>query len=80
MVPHAGILLGGGLVLLRLGAAPGGVGRIGDDGVEGSGGEAPQQLQGIALDNFPTKVSVHRRFPLSLIEIFEVKYGKQVNH
>ena len=33
--------------------APGGVGRIGDDGIIGSGGKIGKQLQGITLDDFP---------------------------
>ena len=61
---HAGILLGGGFILLRLGASARSVGRIGDDGIEGVGREAAQYLQGIALDQIPgrgdDRLIVHR--------------------
>ena len=70
MVTHAGILLGCGLVLLRLGPPAGRIGRVGDDGVEGAGGETAQQPQGVALDDLPAGVIVHAQFYLSSFEIF----------
>ena len=81
MVPHAGILLSGGFVLLRLSASPGGVGRIGDDSVKGSGGKITEQLQGIALDDVPLGVIAHRQIFLSSFdEILKEAYGWTVRY
>ena len=53
ILSHAGILGCSGLVFLRLSASPGGVRRVGDDGIEGAGGKALQHLQGVSLDDLP---------------------------
>lgn len=52
--PHAGIFLVGGLVFLRLGPTPGGIGGVGDDRIEGIRGKLAQDLQRVAVDNLPT--------------------------
>ena len=70
VIPHAGILLGRGLVLLCLGTASRGVRRVGDDRIEGAGGKAAQQLQRVAVENLP--LIVHGHPCLSFEQIFEV--------
>ena len=59
VLPHAGILLGGGLVFLGLRPASGSIRGIGDDGIEGVGGEPAQHLQRVTLNDLPFLVIVH---------------------
>ena len=81
MVAHAGILFGGGLVFLSLGAAPGGVGRVGDDSVKGSGDKIGEQLQSVSLQNLPAGVIVHRQIFLSSFdEILLEMYGRTARY
>ena len=61
MVAHAGVFLGRGLVLFRLGAPAGCVGRVCDHRVEGPRRKAGQHLQRVALDDFPLGVIAHRQ-------------------
>ena len=64
---HAGIFLVGGLVFLRLGPAPGGIGGIGDNRIEGVRGKLAQNLQCVAVDDLPAgtdrcDIIAHRHF------------------
>ena len=61
MVAHVGVFLGRGLVLFRLGAPAGCVGRVCDHRVEGPRRKAGQHLQRVALDDFPLGVIAHRQ-------------------
>ena len=59
VLAHAGILPGGGLVFLGLCPASGSIRGIGDDSIEGVGGEPAQHLQRVTLNDLPFLVIVH---------------------
>ena len=59
VLPHTGILSGGGLVFLGLCPASGSIRGIGDDSIEGVGGEPAQHLQRVTLNDLPFLVIVH---------------------
>ena len=59
VLPHTGILSGGGLVFLGLRPASGSIRGIGDDGIEGAGGKAAQHLQRVTVDDLPFLIIAH---------------------